>query len=98
MQGLRSELQSRHQRLQAHYAAEPRSADSSERAVECENDEVVESLERATALELAQIEKAIARLDAGNYGICTRCGVVIEPTRLQALPQASECLGCAAMP
>ena len=97
LQAMRIELMARHQRLNAHYGSEPRSADASERAVEGENDEVVESLERASALELAHIENAIARLDAGTYGICSHCGITIKWVRLQALPQASECINCAAL-
>lgn len=98
LQRLHSELQARHQRLHEHNASEPRSADASEQAVERENDEVVESLVQATEANLSQIEKAIARLDAGSYGLCTRCGVAIEQGRLQALPQATECINCAQSP
>jgi DnaK suppressor protein len=97
LRGMRVELMARHQRLHKHYDSEPRSADSSERAVESENDEVVESLDRATALELVKIEKAIARLIAGNYGICSDCGAMTEPARLHALPQANECISCAGL-
>jgi DnaK suppressor protein len=97
LQGMRAELLARQQRLHAHFGSEARSADASERAVESENDEVVESLERASALELASIDKAIARLDAGTYGCCSRCGAMIEPARLQALPQATTCFRCAGL-
>jgi DnaK suppressor protein len=98
LQGLLSELQARHQRLHEHLASEPRSADASEQAVERENDEVVESLVLATETNLSQIEKAIARIDSGSYGVCTHCGVAIEQRRLQALPQATECVDCAQLP
>ncbi len=46
--------------------------------------------------EIAQIDAALQRLDAGRYGYCRDCGEVIEPGRLQALPYALDCPDCAA--
>jgi RNA polymerase-binding transcription factor DksA len=45
--------------------------------------------------ELRDISRALARLDAGDYGICDKCGEPINPARLQALPYASRCIACA---
>ncbi|MDL1895895.1 hypothetical protein FBQ82_06450 [Anaerolineae bacterium CFX7] len=44
---------------------------------------------------LAQIEAAVHRIEQGVYGLCERCGQTIHPERLQALPYATTCLGCA---
>ncbi|HZQ06509.1 MAG TPA: TraR/DksA C4-type zinc finger protein [Anaerolineae bacterium] len=44
---------------------------------------------------LEQIEAAIHRIEQGVYGMCERCGQAINPERLQALPYATTCLGCA---
>ena len=41
---------------------------------------------------LAKIEKALARMENGTYGICERCGKPIEKARLKALPYASLCI------
>jgi DnaK suppressor protein len=41
---------------------------------------------------LAQIEHALARLDAGTYGFCERCGEPINPERLLARPAATLCI------
>jgi DnaK suppressor protein len=38
------------------------------------------------------IERALARLDAGTYGICERCGKAIAPERLEALPFVTLCI------
>lgn len=38
------------------------------------------------------IERALARLDAGAYGICERCGKAIAPERLEALPFVTLCI------
>jgi RNA polymerase-binding protein DksA len=41
---------------------------------------------------LAQIEHALARLDAGTYGLCERCGEPINVERLLARPAATLCI------
>jgi DnaK suppressor protein len=49
--------------------------------------------ERATR-DLQQVEAALARLDAGTYGLCQACGKPINPARLQALPWAAFDVEC----
>lgn len=44
---------------------------------------------------LAEIDAAAARLDAGTYGVCERCGQAIGTARLEALPAARPCFTCA---
>ena len=39
--------------------------------------------------------QALARLDAGGYGVCERCGQPIAPERLEARPGARTCIACA---
>ena len=41
------------------------------------------------------VEAALARLDAGSYGVCEQCGKQISDERLEAMPQASRCIDCA---
>ena len=41
---------------------------------------------------LADVEAALARLEAGTYGICTACGETIEEARLQAIPETPYCI------
>ena len=41
---------------------------------------------------MEKIERALARIDAGSYGLCERCGRPIEKARLKALPYAALCL------
>ncbi len=45
--------------------------------------------------EIAQIDAAIARLDAGEYGTCRDCGEGIDSSRLAALPFVLDCTDCA---
>lgn len=44
---------------------------------------------------LAQTDAAIARLAAGSYGRCERCGVSIGAARLAARPVTTTCITCA---
>ena len=41
---------------------------------------------------LRKIDRALARMDDGTYGICSRCGKPIEKARLKALPYADLCI------
>lgn len=45
--------------------------------------------------EIVQIDAAISRIDAGEYGVCRDCGQEIDPRRLGALPYALLCAECA---
>jgi RNA polymerase-binding transcription factor len=49
--------------------------------------------ERAS-LHLEAVERALARLEAGSYGTCLRCGKPIAAERLEALPWAAHCIDC----
>ncbi|MBH2019781.1 TraR/DksA family transcriptional regulator [Polaromonas sp.] len=44
--------------------------------------------------ELAMIDAALARIEAGTYGECIGCGIDIPAARLQASPEASRCVPC----
>ena len=44
---------------------------------------------------LEEVDAAIARLDAGTYGVCERCDRPIGPDRLEARPTARLCITCA---
>jgi len=41
-----------------------------------------------------QIDTAISRLHAGQYGLCSRCSEPIPLARLRALPFATLCVTC----
>ena len=44
---------------------------------------------------LAEVEAALARVEAGSYGVCEECGSPIGDARLEALPVARLCIACA---
>jgi RNA polymerase-binding transcription factor DksA len=41
---------------------------------------------------LVQIDAALARMDAGTYGICEVCGTPIPEGRLEARPSTAYCI------
>lgn len=43
---------------------------------------------------LGLVTDALARLDAGTFGRCLRCGAAIPEGRLEVLPWAAFCLAC----
>jgi len=43
---------------------------------------------------LEAVERALARVDDGTYGLGVRCGVPIGVERLLALPRVESCIGC----
>jgi DnaK suppressor protein len=59
-----------------------------------ERQQVVALLEQARR-RLADVEAALARREAGHYGICETCGRPIAPERLAARPTARTCIDCA---
>ncbi|MCC6627030.1 MAG: TraR/DksA C4-type zinc finger protein [Chloroflexi bacterium] len=54
------------------------------------------TLERNEMRLLHAVEEALARIDAGTYGACARCGRPIGMERLEALPHAALCITCQA--
>jgi DnaK suppressor protein len=52
------------------------------------------TLERNEEETLRQVDEAMARLEAGTFGTCTRCGQLIGLERLEARPYAALCIRC----
>ena len=45
--------------------------------------------------QLGNVDRALARVAAGEYGFCRSCGRPIAAERLRALPVTELCIGCA---
>ena len=54
----------------------------------------VRALAAAGRRAVEEIDGALARLDAGRYGVCHSCGQPIPAARLEALPEATHCVAC----
>jgi DnaK suppressor protein len=50
-------------------------------------------IEDATQI-IAQIDAALARMDAGSYGTCLGCGQQISVARLELRPYGEKCVPC----
>jgi DnaK suppressor protein len=59
--------------------------------VERERDLALSAQARAA---VDEIDRALAKMDAGTYGVCERCGNPIPKARLKALPYAALCVAC----
>lgn len=88
------ELEARAARI-AEDLSEPLNPDSSEQAVEMEDDASLEGQGALVAKEIASVKRALARIQDGIYGECVRCGEEIAPARLEARPEAALCIDCA---
>ena len=96
----RASLERRLERLVARTRAieddlrQKRDPDSEERAVERENDEVLERLQESERRHIAQIRRALERIEAGKHDSCERCGQPVGRARQAAMPEATRCLAC----
>ena len=54
--------------------------------------EVDSSVLQSVEAELAEIEAALGRVDAGTYGTCELCGEPVSDGRLEAMPAARYCV------
>lgn len=70
--------------------------DFEEQAVERENEEALEYLDKALREELDAIQLAFVRIERNEYEQCSVCKEPIAPQRLEALPYTDRCIVCAA--
>ena len=91
---MQAELQDRLDRTQSEERHEVEEGDDTTAQL-WQASEVRDGLNDEAVAALGDISRALARLDAGEYGICTSCGEPISPGRLEALPYAELCIACA---
>lgn len=68
--------------------------DSADVAFEAGSDEMSSQLAELDSRELRQIDRALARLKQGTYGLCESCQKKIPVGRLNALPYTTLCIEC----
>ena len=107
LQGLQARLQQRAEDLRAELRAARGSAvppaaagseveDLKDRATQSAADRVHDAEEQRDMSELAQVEAALARIEAGSFGDCVDCGEPIAASRLAVMPAAECCAACQA--
>ena len=89
-----AELQDRLSRIERDLA-EPADPDSSERAVQMEDDDALEGQAALVSNEIGAVRRALQRIEDGTYGECANCGNEIAAGRLEARPEAALCIECA---
>jgi DnaK suppressor protein len=68
--------------------------DSADAAFDAGSEEIASQLAELEARELSQIERALARIKQGTYGLCEFCQAKIPVARLNALPYSTTCVDC----
>lgn len=89
-----AQLDSRVHGIDAELQAE-HAADWEDLACEREGDEVLEGVGISALHEIRMIKAALQRLQAGDFGSCTKCGEPISEDRLDLLPFTPFCRSCA---
>ena len=51
---------------------------------------------RSIAASLAEVDRALVKVDEGTYGLCDDCGLPISSERLEGMPSATRCVTCSA--
>lgn len=97
LKALRAELTQRIEAIEAdvHHTKEPVEKDFAEQVTQRENDEVLTALDDEAQQTVHLIDAALARIEAGVYGICAECGEPIPEERLNAIPYTTTCVTCA---
>jgi len=95
------ELRGEHAELMAGLTAEERGLlvpDAGDDVVDIGNKAFIReqemSLAHAVLERIDQVERALGRLAAGDYGHCEGCAQPIAPARLAAFPSATLCVSC----
>src|ERR1700724_3036197 len=66
--------------------------DSADVAFDSGSEEMASQLAELDARELSQLERALARLKQGTYGLCEACQHKFPVGRLNALPYTTLCI------
>jgi DnaK suppressor protein len=77
------------------YIAEDREPELEESAQEERSARLLARLDDRGVAALEAIERALARVEVGEYGLCTECGQPIPAARLEAVPETPYCRDCA---
>jgi len=63
-------------------------------SVMIENAQILAAIVTGARRELAHLERALARLAAGEFASCEHCGERIPESRIVAVPYATACRAC----
>ncbi len=69
-------------------------ASSDTDAAEQVGHERIKALEKQINSKLIQTKKALSMIKIGRYGVCEKCGKMIDTDRLMIMPEATVCIKC----
>jgi DnaK suppressor protein len=69
--------------------------DEIDAAIASQQAELQSQMAEVESRELVQIDRALAKMQAGQYGRCETCDRPIAPLRIKYLPYAADCIACA---
>ena len=78
-----------------HHEEQPVEKDFAEQVSQRETEDVLDALDEEARQIVIQIDNALQRIRAGEYGVCQNCGEDIPEARLQVVPWAEYCIQCA---
>jgi len=70
--------------------------DSIDQAADSSARELLFELNDSERHRLEDINKALQKIEQGNFGFCEKCGEKIDKKRLEAVPYARFCINCKA--
>ncbi len=76
------------------FSRTPSHGDDGDRSMAATDDQIVIQLQQNDAKLLRAIEKALERIEADEYGICSECEEEIPQLRLDAVPWTRVCVPC----
>jgi DnaK suppressor protein len=96
LEALRQKLEEERTQLLARAIPQPEPAkgDEADMAAMHQAHEQAQWLEHDQKQRLAEIDKVLAHIAAGKYGVCDNCGKPIPAERLEAKPHATLCIEC----
>jgi DnaK suppressor protein len=70
-------------------------SEAEERGQEEKMVQLLDRLDGRMKAEIEAIDRALVKLEAGQFGRCEACGKEIPQPRLEAFPEAAMCISCA---
>jgi DnaK suppressor protein len=70
-------------------------SEAEERGQEEKMVQLLDRLDGRMKAEIEVIDRALVKLEAGQFGRCEACGKEIPQPRLEAFPEAAMCISCA---
>ena len=95
-----AELKARKQRLAAEDPfSDPESRLSNNAAIDADaaeqfGHETTMAMQEEIDRKLGEVDRALARIESGDYGTCPSCGAMIDTDRLTVDPTAEYCVSC----